>query len=364
MTTWFSLGKTDAFVPNFPGRPGAGPAILPSIPPTARFLRQHATAAVDARARTFSNRSKRIRSSRPGLADPAPVTRSSHSRSRFADAPEPLIEWVRQIPPGLSGRSRYVMAAGLVLAHFLGSDPLEDKGGPFAKTGESEAQKQAVSRLLTIAEALLLLHPHQGFAGMCAMLRRRGLAESFFELSISRRLADGGYEIIEAGTRAASDCDALVVAKEQERLAVRMFGLAAPCFSAPAVRSALDKASTDVSTDLPVFLACFYPQRWNLDCWDIDFSLGSVAEEYLSGARTVNRLGFYRESFTAIGEGGAHSLDGFVERNPNPRVPSTAFDDIFGGAGAETAGSAEQAGGAVAPLNFIEWVDWVLAPGA
>lgn len=242
------------------------------------------------------------------------------------------------------------MAAGFVVAHFLGPERLE-RSDP----AQQDDEAQAASRLLAVAEALFVLRNHPGCPALCERLRDRDMASIFFEASMARRFAEAGFEMAVPPVGA----DWIVLARSGQSYNLKACRTRRPRFQGAALKEFLDEAQANLPADAPAFLCCCYPSSWALDCWDVDFSLGSAARQFLDGARKVNRVGFYREEFVRQGEIGAHSLAGFTEGNSAPHHPAPELEAVVTGPD-RTPPAVMPFGGGV-PMKFFAWVDWALA---
>jgi hypothetical protein len=284
------------------------------------------------------------------LADTARDRNEAPPGDARADVPEPLGEWLRAIPDDISGSARYAMAGGFVVAHYLGAERLAGEDDPFLRPGEEMPQWQITSRLVSIAEALFVLRGHPAFAALCDRLRGKALRSVFFEASVARRFAQAGFTLQTAGAGAPdlTDCG-FITPGGAPLVNLRMCCLGTEKLARKSVVEALERAGEGMAEGLPAFLCCYYPQQWLLDCWDIDFSLGSIASDFLAGRGGINQVGFYREEFAQMEAGGAHFLAGFTERNPNPDVPSPELDRALRSGSGKELGAGEP--------TFFDWVD-------
>lgn len=281
----------------------------------------------------------------------------------FEDVPETLTRWVRGIPESLSEPARDIMAAGFLIAYYLRPELLDEKEDRFLSAAEAVPEWHAGSRLVSVAEALFVLRDHSGFAQWCDQSRKKGLRSIFFEASGARRFAQAGFEIASLeGPRGGAGNWGFNARRGGDRINVLVLGLEAQRFSAAAIRRSLSQAAEILPDNAPSFLCCYYPPRWVLDCWDLDFSLGQAAEEFLAGSGKINQLGFYREAFAELEEGKAHFICGFVERNPSPARPSAAIDRVTGRPNGGKMPGSGPASGQGTP-KFREWVNWALASG-
>jgi hypothetical protein len=289
------------------------------------------------------------------LADPAAEPFWAPAPGASAVMPEALTRWLREIPSDIRGQARYVMAAGLMTAYYLGPERFEVDDDTFLRGDEAVEERQLASRLVATAEALFLLRAQPAFAGLCERLGATDLLNAFFELTIARRFAEAGFTIAASRDFAA---DRIIAQRGSEQIALITMCLRNARFKAPAVRESLDEAGARLPAG-PAFLGCLYPCRWRLDCWDLDFALGGVASGFLATAPKINQIGFYHEEFTWSGAGGTHMLAGFTEANAAPAAPFPELAAML--RPAPLSDDASSGAAEPCPPKFFAYVDWALA---